>query len=85
MSNRIENTEQHQGLNKTQMMLLRMFDRPMSDTESEELRDYINAFYKDKLDAQVQFDIQRKGITQKDYKDLERKDYHKQRNLNFLD
>jgi hypothetical protein len=60
---------------------LRMFDRPMSDTESEELRDYINAFYKDKLDAQVQFDIQRKGITQKDYKDLERKDYHKQRKV----
>jgi hypothetical protein len=81
MSNRIENTEQHQGLNKTQMMLLRMFDRPMSDTESEELRNYINAFYKDKLDAQVQFDIQRKGITQKDYKDLERKDYHKQRKV----
>jgi hypothetical protein len=81
MSNRIENTEQHQGLNKTQMMLLRMFDRPMSDTESEELRDYINAFYKDKLDAQVQFDIQKKGITQKDYKDLERKDYHKQRKV----
>jgi hypothetical protein len=81
MSNRIENTEQHQGLNKTQMMLLRMFDRPMSDTESEELRNYINAFYKDKLDAQVQFDIQKKGITQKDYKDLERKDYHKQRKV----
>jgi hypothetical protein len=81
MSNRIENTEQHQGLNKTQMMLLRMFDRPMSDTESEELRDYINAFYKNRLDAQVQFDIQIKGITQKDYQELEKKDYHKQRKL----
>jgi lantibiotic modifying enzyme len=81
MSNRIENTEQKKGLNKTQMMLLRMFDKPMSESESEELRDYINAFYKNRLDAQVDFDIQRKEISQKNYKDLEQKTYHKSRKL----
>ncbi len=81
MSNRIENTEQNKGLNKTQMMLLRMFDRPMSENESEELRDYINTFYKSRLDAQVEFDIQKKGISQKDYENLEQKTYHKNRKL----
>ena len=81
MSNRIENTEQNKGLNKTQMMLLRMFDRPMSENESEELRDYINTFYKNRLDEQVDFDIQKKGISRKDYKNLEQKTYHKSRKL----
>ena len=81
MSNRIENTEQNKGLNKTQMMLLRMFDKPMSENESEELRDYINTFYKSRLDAQVEFDIQKKGISQKDYENLEQKTYHKSRKL----
>lgn len=79
MSNRTENTEQNKGLNKTQMMLLRMFDRPMSENESDELRDYINTFYKNRLDTQVEFDIQRKGISQKDYEKLEQKTYHKSR------
>lgn len=81
MSNRIENTEQNKGLNKTQMILLRMFDRPMSENESEELRDYINTFYKNRLDEQVDFDIQKKGISRKDYKNLEQKTYHKSRKL----
>lgn len=81
MSNRTENTEQNKGLNKTQMMLLRMFDRPMSENESDELRDYINTFYKNRLDTQVEFDIQRKGISQKDYEKLEQKTYHKSRKL----
>jgi len=81
MSNRIENTEPNKGLNKTQMMLLRMFDRPMSENESEELRDYINTFYKNRLDEQVDFDIQKKGISRKDYKNLEQKTYHKSRKL----
>ena len=79
MSNRTENTEQNKGLNKNQMMLLRMFDRPMSENESDELRDYINTFYKNRLDTQVEFDIQRKGISQKDYEKLEQKTYHKSR------
>lgn len=81
MSNRIENTEQNKGLNKTQMMLLRMFDRPMSENESEELREFINSFYKSRLDAQVELDIQKKGISQKDYSNLEQKVYHKNRKV----
>ena len=81
MSNRIENTEQNKGLNKTQMILLRMFDRPMSENESEELRVHINTFYKNRLDEQVDFDIQKKGISRKDYKNLEQKTYHKSRKL----
>jgi hypothetical protein len=63
-------TTQVKRLNGVQMGLLRLFDRQVDEQESVELQRAIMRFYREKLDKQVEMDIQKKGITRKDFDDL---------------
>lgn len=61
------NAPQSQPLTEAQLVLLRLFSRPMSEAETDELRQVLMDFYHRKLDEQVTKDIERKGITRKDF------------------
>ncbi len=62
-----------QPLTEAQLLLLRLFSRPMSDEETAELGQVLMDFYRRKLDEQVAQDIERKGITRSDFDRLLRK------------
>ena len=54
------------SLNETQLMLLKLFSRNMSDQETSEIRDLLLDYLDKKLQNQVEKDILRKGISQTD-------------------
>lgn len=53
-------------LNNTQLMLLKLFSRNMSEQETEEIRDLLLNYLNQKLQIQLEKDIAEKGITQDD-------------------
>jgi hypothetical protein len=55
------------GLNDVQLTLLRLFNRPISQQETEEIKDLLVKHLRKKLDIQIEEDIQKKGITRKDF------------------
>jgi hypothetical protein len=58
------------GLNEVQVGLLRMFNRPMSQEESIEIRDLLSQHYANKLFDEVDRVVAEKGITEADYEKL---------------
>jgi hypothetical protein len=58
------------GLNEVQVGLLRMFNRPMSQEESTEIRDLLSQHYANKLFDEVDRVVAEKGITEADYEKL---------------
>jgi hypothetical protein len=66
MGKMINNT----GLNEVQVGLLRMFNRPMSQEESIEIRDLLSQHYANKLFDEVDRVVAEKGITEADYEKL---------------
>jgi hypothetical protein len=55
------------GLNEVQLTLLKLFNRPMSEQDIEDIKMLLVKHLRQKLDVQVEADIQRKGITRKDF------------------
>jgi hypothetical protein len=53
-------------LNATQLMLLKLFSRNLSEQETEEIRELLLNYLDNKLQAQVEKDVAAKGITQAD-------------------
>ena len=53
-------------LNPVQLMLLKLFNRTMSDNEITEIRDVLLNHLEAKLHKQLEIDIAEKGITQED-------------------
>lgn len=53
-------------LNPTQLMLLKLFNREMSEDETTEIQALIFNYLDEKLQAQVEKDVIKKGITQAD-------------------
>ncbi|WP_157634630.1 hypothetical protein [Spirosoma panaciterrae] len=58
------------GLNDVQRSLLRMFNRPMSNEESVEIRDLLTRHYSEKLFEEIDKVIEEKQITNADYEKL---------------
>ncbi len=57
-------------LNPVQISLLRLFNRPMSEKETEELRGVIFKHYSNLLDDELNKVITEKGYTQKDFDEM---------------
>ena len=55
-------------LNPVQLMLLKLFNRTMSDNEITEIRDVLLNHLEAKLHKQLEIDMAEKGITQEDLK-----------------
>jgi hypothetical protein len=53
-------------LNATQLMLLKLFSRNLSEQETEEIRELLLNYLDKKLQNQLEKDIAEKGITQED-------------------
>lgn len=58
------------GLNEMQLTLLRLFNRPMSEQETAQLRDLLTPYYSDQLLESVDHDVRTRGITEADYEAL---------------
>jgi hypothetical protein len=53
-------------LNATQLMLLKLFNRDMSEQETEDIRNLLLNYLNEKLQAQLEKDIIAKNISQAD-------------------
>jgi len=62
--------EQHTELNPLQISLLRLFNRPMSDEETLELKRLLVKHYSAMLKTEVSKVVAEKGYTQKDFDDM---------------
>ncbi len=60
----------HTELNPIQVSLLRLFNRPMSDNETEELKKLLLNHYSDRLEQEVTKVIAEKGYSQKDFDNM---------------
>ena len=60
----------HTELNPIQVSLLRLFNRPMSDNETEELKKLLLNYYSDRLEDEVTKVIAEKGYSQKDFDNM---------------
>ena len=60
----------HTELNPIQVSLLRLFNRPMSENETQELKDLMVNHYSDLLEEEVKKVVSEKGYTQKDFDDM---------------
>ena len=56
-----------QPLNDVQMMLLRLFSRPMPTQDLEAIREMLLAYYENALHREVERVIEQKGITRDDF------------------
>lgn len=56
----------HRTLNPVQLMLLKLFNRDMTEHEVNEIRDLLLNHLEAKLHKQLEIDIANKGITQTD-------------------
>jgi hypothetical protein len=61
------------GLNDVQKSLLRMFNREMTQEESEEIRDLLTKHYSEKLKSEVDDLIKEKKIDKADFDALREK------------
>lgn len=61
---------QHTELNPVQVSLLRLFNRPMSEQETLELKRLLVKHYSKLLKEEVSKVITEKGYTQKDFDDM---------------
>jgi hypothetical protein len=61
---------QHTELNPVQVSLLRLFNRPMSENETIELKRIIVNHYSGLLEEEVTKVVNEKGYTQKDFDDM---------------
>ncbi|MGF7075411.1 hypothetical protein [Mucilaginibacter sp. 3215] len=57
----------HTELNPIQVSLLRLFNRPMSEKETLELKKLLTDYYADKLEEEVNKTVSEKGYTQQDF------------------
>lgn len=57
----------HTELNPIQVSLLRLFNRPMSEKETLELKKLLTDYYADKLGEEVNKVVSEKGYTQQDF------------------
>jgi hypothetical protein len=57
----------HTELNPIQVSLLRLFNRPMSEKETLELKKLLTDYYADKLEEELNKVIPEKGYTQHDF------------------
>ncbi|UOE47721.1 hypothetical protein MTO98_25245 [Mucilaginibacter sp. SMC90] len=57
----------HTELNPLQVSLLRLFNRPMSEKETLELKKLLTDYYADKLEVEVNRVVSEKGYTQEDF------------------
>ena len=62
-------------MNATQMMLLRLFSRPMTIESTEAIRKLLMDYYDKMIQEEVEKAIVEKGITDADYEALENKSY----------
>lgn len=56
-----------QPLNEVQLMLLRLFSRPMPPHDLEAIREMLLAYYEKALHEEVERVIEHKGITRADF------------------
>jgi hypothetical protein len=56
-----------QPLNEVQMMLLRLFSRPMSEYDVEAIREMLLTYYETALHKEVERVIEQKGIERADF------------------
>jgi hypothetical protein len=61
------NSNKNTGLNEIQLTLLRLFNRQISDKDTEEIKMLLVKHLRQKLDVQVEADIKRNGITREDF------------------
>jgi hypothetical protein len=54
-------------LNDTQIMLLKLFSRPMSPQELESLRKILLDYYDNLMQKEVDLAIEQKGLTREDF------------------
>lgn len=57
----------HTELNPIQVSLLRLFNRPMSEKETLELKKILTDYYADKLEDEVNKVVSEKRYTQEDF------------------
>ena len=57
----------HRSLNPTQLLLLKLFNRDMTEQETKEIRDMLLQYLDAKMQMQLDIDITHKGITQADF------------------
>jgi hypothetical protein len=60
----------HTELNPIQVSLLRLFNRPMSETETATLKKVMVEHYSGLLEEEVNKVVAEKGYTQKDFDDM---------------
>jgi hypothetical protein len=58
------------GLNEIQVSLLRLFNRPMTEKETSELKKLLVDYYTDRLGKEVDKVVAEKGYSQKDFDDM---------------
>jgi hypothetical protein len=61
---------QHTELNPVQISLLRLFNRPMTEAEANEIRDLLVEHYSEMLKREVTKAIDEKGYTQADLDEM---------------
>lgn len=66
----MESTFVSKRLNEAQLVLLRLFDRPMMTEEVIELRDFLVAYYNKKLEIELNKVITEKKLTAQDISQL---------------
>lgn len=64
----------HTELNPIQVSLLRLFNRPMSDKETKELKKLLVNHYSEQLEEEVTKVVAEKGYTQKNFDDILNRD-----------
>jgi hypothetical protein len=60
----------HTELNAVQVSLLRLFNRPMSESETLDLKRIMVNYYGEQLEDEVTKVIKEKGYSQKDFDDM---------------
>lgn len=66
----MENIVVSKKLNEAQLVLLRLFDRPIAQEEVTELRDFLVAYYNKKLEVELNRIIAEKQMTLQDIDNL---------------
>ncbi len=61
-----QSNKNHRTLNATQLMLLKLFNREMTEQETAEINKLIMNYLDSKLQIQVAIDMEKKGTTQAD-------------------
>ena len=62
-------------MNATQMMLLRLFSRPMTEESTEAIRTLLMDYYDKMIQEEVEKAIAEKGITEADFEAIKNKSY----------